>query len=78
MAVIQWNSNEFVKCPVGALARHETHGWVTVVGAAGWTRTIESYRYEPCLTSGAIERTPRRVLHSVDVRELRLLPRITP
>jgi hypothetical protein len=78
VGVIRWNSSELVKCPVGALARHDTYGWVTVVAAAGWTRTIESYRYESCRASGAMERTPRRVRHSVDVRELRPLPRINP
>lgn len=78
MSVIHWNSNESVKCPAGALARHDEHGWVTVVAADGWTRIIESYRYESCRASGAVERTPRRVVHAVDVRELRPLPRLNP
>jgi hypothetical protein len=76
VAVIHWKSNESVKLPAGALARHEQHGWVTVVAATGWTRIIESYRYDATHPSGSPERTPRRIVHAVDVRELRPLPNL--
>ena len=78
MTVVYWNSHELVKCPAGAVARHDVHGWVTVVGADGWTRTIESYQYESANDPRAAARAIRRIVHTVDVRELHPLPQLSP
>ena len=78
--VFYWNSNESVKCPVGALARHEVLGWVTVVGSAGWERTVETYHYHCDKGADAEQRAYGRAIHrrehKVDVRDLQRLPRL--
>ncbi len=78
MTIVYWNSHEAVKCPAGAVARHDVHGWVTVVGAQGWKRTIESYHYEAMDDARAAARAIRRIVHTVDVRELHPLPKLNP
>ena len=78
MTVVYWNSHESVKCPAGALARHDVHGWVTVAGAQGWSRTIETYQYAAGDGTRATARAIRRTVHVVDVRELHPLPQLSP
>ena len=78
MGVVYWNAHETVKCPAGAVARHAVHGWVTVVDAQGWSRTIESYHYESGDESRGTARAIRRCVHVVDVRDLHLLPALDP
>ena len=78
MTVVYWNSNESVKCPAGAVARHDVHGWVTVVGAQGWSRTIQTYQYAVGDGTRAAARAILSIVHTVDVRELHPLPQLSP
>jgi len=78
VTVVYWNSNESVKCPPGAVARHDVHGWVTVVGAEGWNRTIQTYQCGVGDGTVATARAIRRIVHTVDVRDLHPLPQLSP
>ena len=66
--IIRWNSHEFVKCPVGALASHRRWGMVRILSSSGWNRLVEAIDPPASHAHGAWGRW----VALVDVRDLEI------